>query len=236
MRALQKIWRRPKKRNLTDPYPMPFYGLWEAVARYASQIQKSDFMREMIRRRDAHGSHGLMGEVDCATLYGLTRWHRPAVTVESGGYLGMSSAFILKALADEGLTSAKVYSIEWNKDCPHGVLIPDELRKQFIPLRADVRDLIKGDELPSSIDMFLHDSSHRYRHMLWEFRAFWKRLREGGLLASHDVHFNAAFPEFVARTYAHDKHGLLDAERTTHYEWGRWGYCGFVVKKEIRHS
>jgi predicted O-methyltransferase YrrM len=42
-----------------------------------------------------------MGALDCATLYGLTRWRRPKVIVESGGYLGMSAAFILKALADE---------------------------------------------------------------------------------------------------------------------------------------
>ena len=134
--------------------------------------------------------------------------------MESGGYLGMSSAFILKALADEGLTSAKIYSIEWNKDCPHGILIPDELRDQFVPLTGDVRDLVKGDQIPKSIDMFLHDSSHRLQHMLWEFREFWKRLRDGGLLVSHDVHFNAAFPEFIAKTYAHEKHGLLDVDST----------------------
>jgi cephalosporin hydroxylase len=81
--------------------------------------------------------------------------------------------------------------------------------------------------------MFLHDSSHSYRHMLWEFRAFWPRLRDGGLLVSHDVHMNAAFPEFVAKTYAYDKKtGRLDAQRTSHYEWGRWGYIGFVIKRE----
>ena len=79
--------------------------------------------------------------------------------------------------------------------------------------------------------MFLHDSSHRYRHMLWEFRQFWGRLRDGGLLVSHDVHFNAAFAEFVAKTHARDKNGILDARRTTHHEWGRWGYIGFVIKK-----
>ena len=67
--------------------------------------------------------------------------------------------------------------------------------------------------------------------MLWEFRAFWPRLRDRGLLVSHDVHFNAAFPEFIAGTYAHDAQGLLDPERTSHYEWGRWGYVGFAVKK-----
>jgi len=62
----------------------------------------------MIRQRDAFGSEGLMGALDCATLYALTRWQRPAVVVESGGFVGMSSAFILKALVDEGLTTAKL--------------------------------------------------------------------------------------------------------------------------------
>jgi hypothetical protein len=76
----------------------------EAIDRFSAQIQESEFMEEMLRRLAAYVPHGVMGRMDCATLYGLVRWHRPTVTVESGGYLGMSSAFILKALADEGLT------------------------------------------------------------------------------------------------------------------------------------
>ena len=197
-----------------------------------AEIQTGDFMREMIQRRDAYGSQGLMGALDCATLYALTRWERPAAVVESGGFVGMSSAFILKALMDEGLTTAKLYSIELSEDCDQGVLIPDELRLQFVPLRGKVEDFVQDDHLPSSIDMFLHDSSHSYRHMLWEFHEFWPRLRDGGLLVSHDVNLNAAFPEFVAQTYAHDKKtGRLDAQRTSHYEWGRWGYIGFAIKK-----
>jgi predicted O-methyltransferase YrrM len=208
--------------------------MWDSVARLAMEIRASDYMAEMIRRRDACGSQGLMGALDCATLYALTRWRRPAVVVESGGFLGMSSAFLLKALVDEGLTTAKLYSMEWSEDCDQGALIPHELRSQFVPLRGKVEDFMRSDELPSFIDMFLHDSSHSYRHMLWEFRQFWRRLRDGGLLVSHDVHMNAAFPEFVAKTYAHDrKTGRRDAERTSHYEWGRWGYIGFAIKKQI---
>ncbi len=211
---------------------MPCYGVWDAVGRFVAEIQTGDFMREMIQRRDAYGSQGLMGALDCATLYALTRWERPAVVVESGGFVGMSSAFILKALMDEGLTTAKLYSIELSEDCDQGVLIPDELRLQFVPLRGKVEDFAQDDHLPSSIDMFLHDSSHSYRHMLWEFREFWPRLRDGGLLVSHDVNLNAAFPEFVAQTYAHDKKtGRLDAQRTSHYEWGVWGYIGFAIKE-----
>ena len=234
MRGLSRTWwRRAKKANQHEPVSMRFYNVWETVSRFAAENRTSDFMAEMTRRRDAHGSEGIMGLLDCATLYGLTRWQRPTVVVESGGFVGMSSSFILKAFVDERLTTAKLYSIEWSEDCEHGALIPDELRPQFVPLRGKVEDFVKRDQLPASIDMFLHDSSHSYRHMLWEFREFWGRLRDRGLLVSHDVNLNAAFPEFVAKTYAHNKKtGRLDAQRTSHYEWGRWGYIGFVIKKE----
>jgi predicted O-methyltransferase YrrM len=232
-------WRRPNDMNLSELSPAPsYYGMWDAVARFAAEIRASDFMAEMVRRRDAFGSEGAMGAIDCATLYGLTRWVRPTVIIESGGYIGMSSAFILKALADGKLATAKLYSIELSQECEQGALIPDELRSAsagFVPMRGKVEDFLKGDRLPSLIDMFLHDSSHSYRHMLWEFRQFWPRLRDGGLLVSHDVQMNAAFPEFVTKTYAHDKKtGRRDAQRTSHHEWGRWGYIGFAVKKATR--
>src|SRR6184192_881946 len=198
-----RVFQFPQRRwsNQTDQISSSstsFYSMWDAVARFAQEIRQSDFMAEMIRRRDTYGAEGAMGALDCATLYGLTRWQRPAVVVESGGFVGMSSAFILKALVDEGLTTAKLYSIEWSEDCEQGALIPEELRSAsggFVPLLGKVEDFVRSDELPSSIDMFLHDSSHSYRHMLWEFRQFWQRLRDGGLLVSHDVHINAAFPE-----------------------------------------
>jgi predicted O-methyltransferase YrrM len=229
-------WRRAKDMNQGESSPSTsYYGMWDAVACFSAEIRASDFMKEMIRRRDAYGSEGVMGVIDCATLYGLTRWLRPAVVVESGGFIGMSSAFILKAFADGKLATAKLYSIEWSEHCEQGALIPDELRSAsagFVPLRGKVEDFLKRDQLPRSIDMFLHDSSHSYRHMLWEFRQFWPRLRDGGLLVSHDVQMNAAFPEFVAKTYVHDKKtGRRDAQRTSHYEWGRWGYIGFAIKK-----
>ena len=205
--------------------------------RFVQEIRASDFMAEMIRRRDAYGGEGVMGALDCATLYGLTRWLRPAVVVESGGFIGMSSAFILKALADENIAAAKLYSIELSGDCEQGALVPDELRssRRFIPMHGRIEDFLKRDQLPRPIDMFLHDSSHSYRHMLWEFRKFWPLLRDGGLLLSHDVQMNAAFSEFIASTYAHDKKtGRRDVHRTSHYEWGRWGYVGFAIKKATR--
>jgi predicted O-methyltransferase YrrM len=236
MRVFRSIRQtRDNKQDPIQPAATPFYAMWDRVARFAQEIRRSDFTAEMIRRRDTYDAEGVMGGLDCATLYALTRWLRPAVVVESGGFVGMSSAFILKALADEKLATAKLYSIELSEDCEQGALIPDELRSAsagFVPMRGRIEDLLKRNQLPRSIDMFVHDSSHSHRHMLWEFRQFWPRLRDGGLLVSHDVQMNAAFPEFIASTYAHDKKtGRLNAECTSHREWGRWGYLGFAIKK-----
>jgi hypothetical protein len=44
------------------------------------------------------------------------------------------------------------------------------------------------------------------------------------LLVSHDVQMNAAFPEFVTKTYAHEKKtGRSDVQRTSHYDLGPVG-------------
>src|SRR2546430_6779485 len=127
-------WRRAKTPNHHEPVSMRFYNVWETVSRFAAENRTSDFMAEMTRRRDAHGSEGMMGLLDCATLYGLTRWQRPAVVVESGGFVGVSSAFIFKTFVDEGLTTAKLYSIEWDAECEQGAFVSHEMRPQFLPL------------------------------------------------------------------------------------------------------
>jgi predicted O-methyltransferase YrrM len=204
---------------------------WGKILDQAARIRESDFMAEMLQRREAQGSKSPMGARDCAFIYALTRWRRPQVVVETGGFLGMSSSFILKALFDEGIANGKIYSVEMLPDCAHGVLIPEELKSGFVSLRGRVEDFMKRDEFPAKIDMFLHDSSHRYKHMLMEFKYFWKKLGDGDLLLSHDVNMSAAFSDFVSKTYKHDKIGQTDPMRTTHYEWGRLGKVGFIIKK-----
>src|SRR4026207_26093 len=199
MRVFQLPRRLQLKQTVQASSSTSLYSMWGPLASVSKEIRASEFMSDMISRRDAFGSEGVMGALDCATLYGLTRWLRPVVLVESGGFIGMSSAFILKALADEKLATSKLYSIELSEDCEQGALLPEELRSSgaFVPMRGRIEDFLKGDKLPRLIDMFLHDSSHSYRHMLWEFRQFWPRLRDGGLLVAHDVQMNAAVPDLV---------------------------------------
>lgn len=204
---------------------------WNKILKEALRMRKSDFMKEMLQRREDQGSKSPMGSMDCAILYAITRWQCPKVIVETGGFLGMSSAFILKALQDAEVTDVKLYSMEKMKDCPHGILIPDYLKAPFIPLTGRVEEFMKKGQLPAKIDMFLHDSSHRLKHMLMEFEHFWKCLGDGGLLMSHDVDMTAAFTEFVTKTYQHDAIGQSDPKKTEHHVWGRVGKLGFMIKK-----
>src|ERR1700682_5600815 len=64
-------WRRAKKANQHEPFSMPFYGVWEAVARFAAEIRVSDFMAEMTRRCRAYGTQGLMSGVGWAAVDAL---------------------------------------------------------------------------------------------------------------------------------------------------------------------
>src|ERR1051325_1335539 len=152
-----RVFQLPRRRQLNQTSQASsstsLYSMWDAVARFAKEIRASEFMSDMVGRRNAYGSEGVMGALDCATLYGLTRWLRPAVLVESGGFVGMSSAFILKALADEELVTSKLYSIELSEDCEQGALIPEELRSshQFLPMRGRIEDFLKNDQLPGSV-------------------------------------------------------------------------------------
>jgi len=95
---------------------------WNKITSLSLQVAESPFMAEMVERSKASGSKSPMGKLDAALLYALTRWRQPRVIVESGGFLGMSSAFILKALADEGVRGVELYSVEM-LDCAHGSLI-----------------------------------------------------------------------------------------------------------------
>jgi hypothetical protein len=87
MRALKSILRRQpagEEAQQSDPFATPAYSLWARVSHFAAEIQQSAFMAEMRPHLEGSAGPGLMGALDCATLYGLTRWRRPMVIVESG--------------------------------------------------------------------------------------------------------------------------------------------------------
>jgi predicted O-methyltransferase YrrM len=151
-------------------------------------------------------------------LYRLLRELRPQFAVETGVCNGVSTAFLLLALEDNG--EGELHSIdlpeiageEYEQDrfwdgkggavIPPGKepgwMVPTELRDRWHLLlgrsQAELPPLL---ERLGSIDFFMHDSEHSYECMSFEFRAAWDALRDGGVLVADDVNVNAAWDEFV---------------------------------------
>jgi hypothetical protein len=136
------------------------------------------------------------GLARCAYL--VSRLLRPTIVIETGVANGVTSAFILRALAENGhgsLHSIDLPPLGRGVDHPVGALIPDRLRGRWQlhvgSSRTELPKVVDG----KTVDVFLHDSAHTYRTMSWEFATVWPFLRSGGVLLSDDVQNNKAFDQ-----------------------------------------
>lgn len=156
-------------------------------------------------------------------LYIFTRILKPETVVETGVAAGVSSAFILKALEDNG--KGILYSIDypnyWEQDYlppseqsklglppkPYpslefigketGFAIPTNLKRRWVLKLGKSRDLLANllKEL-GKCDIFLHDSEHTYENMMFEYITAWDYLPQGGFLVSDEISWNSAFRDF----------------------------------------
>jgi predicted O-methyltransferase YrrM len=134
-----------------------------------------------------------LGEV----LYSICRRQKPDVVVETGVASGVSSSYILGAL--EQNKHGQLYSIDlpWWQEYRSGWIVPDYLRPRWhFILGKSSETLAPLLKKVADIDIFLHDSDHSYRNMLWEFKTAWTHLKTGGLLLSHNIDNNDAFSDF----------------------------------------
>lgn len=143
-------------------------------------------------------------------LYLLVRATRPEVVVETGVHNGMSSAFMLLAMADN--REGHLHSIDLPPDprilaqgtnpLPAGKapgwLIPSGLRVRH-SLRLGPAEQLLPSVLAQerSLSLFLHDSDHAYSHMMFEMGLAWTYLRPGGWMVVDNIEQNHAFDDFA---------------------------------------
>jgi predicted O-methyltransferase YrrM len=131
--------------------------------------------------------------------YVICRALRPRVVVETGVGSGVTTSFILQALADNNEGHL------WSIDLPPigaeqfaGSFVPHPLRSRWTLVRGRSRDLLPQllNDLPAP-DVFLHDSLHTTGNMTFEFHAAWQKMKAGGVLLSDDIHMSKAFARFI---------------------------------------
>jgi predicted O-methyltransferase YrrM len=184
-------------RNLTRANRVEIQGY---VAEIRLNREFYDCMEENRRisggRRYSSWDFGI-SETLGTVLYAICRHQKPDVVIETGVSSGVSSSYLLCAL--EQNKHGQLYSIDipWWQDYPSGWRIPDHLRHRWHLIQGKSSEtLLPLLEKATEIDIFLHDSDHTYQNMLWEFQTAWKYLKPGGILLSHNIDTNDAFPDF----------------------------------------
>ena len=153
-------------------------------------------------------------------LYAIVRAYKPEIVVETGVAQGISSAFILCAMHENG--KGHLYSIDIppydaytkieegmihvledgqrhsiHEKYPVGDFVPEYLKDMWTLILGDAKkELPKLLKKIGDISIFFHDSLHTYEHMKFEYDAAWPYITKGGLLLSHDVLWNNAFLKF----------------------------------------
>jgi len=182
-------------------------------------VSKRDFRSELCEKltyfEDKRFTSGAPLDPLGAILYTIVRALKPDNIVETGVASGLSSAYILLALEQNG--QGRLYSIdlpfeegkiyeddyhtpEWGvvpKGKQSGWVIPGGLRHRWnLILGLSSENLSPLLTQLNSIDIFLHDSEHSYENMMREYQTAYPFIKPGGILLSHDIHYNDAFSNF----------------------------------------
>lgn len=129
--------------------------------------------------------------------YAVARATRPAVVLETGVGFGVTSTFLLRALALNG--TGELHSID--RPTPRkgagrwvGFLVPKDLRVRW-KFHEGASLAVLPALLPSlgSVDMFLHDSRHTYRNILGELKLVEPCLSSRAVVMADDIERNVAF-------------------------------------------
>jgi predicted O-methyltransferase YrrM len=178
-----------------------------------------DYILNISQKYQAYYAPGWVTLDDALFLYWMIRKQKPRTIVQTGVCNGLSSAFMMMALAKNN-EGGKLYVIDmppvfnpadpvWTKkDGVYGVVIPegkttgwivpDNYRDNFEVISGDAKEhLPKLVDRLDSIDMFYHDSDHSYNHMIFEFKEAKRKLTPGGLMIGDDISWNASLWDYA---------------------------------------
>jgi hypothetical protein len=144
-----------------------------------------------------------LSEEESISLYFSVSFLKPEVVVETGVSHGMSSLFILSALAEN--QKGHLYSVDFpDIGMPHlygkepGWIVDDALRTRWTLIYGKSKlKLPSLLEKLNYIDLFIHDSEHSYFNMKFEFSNALAHMKNGSLLLSDDIKSNSALQEVL---------------------------------------
>ena len=151
------------------------------------------------RHEDPYVPRWAADSIMARLCYLACRLISPEVVVETGVAYGVSSAYILTALRENGqgtLHSVDLPPLRRKAEKFWGIAVPEDLRGRWSLHRGPSASILPRllRDTPT-VDLFVHDSLHTHKNMRREFDTIWPHLRNGGLLLADDIERNLAFDE-----------------------------------------
>jgi hypothetical protein len=219
------------------PWPCPatetFWALW-------SEVMQELKTKGFALGRGAFGGWGDGEPGMVRAIWCLAHHLRPSKVLETGVARGITSRFILEALARNG--DGRLWSIDVPPALDRGLhmqvgaAVPEYLRDRWTYVRGSSRHrLAKLLAQVEQIDLFIHDSRHTERNLLFELEHAWTALRPGGAVIADDIDLNCGFHSFQAARSA-DPSLVCHAEplRPDHGRQDDTGVFGLVYKRTTR--
>ena len=188
-------------KQVLDDLGLRFGNVAEVLEEPALKAVEEDTRQLLaaIRQEDTYVPYWAADSVLARCCYLACRLTQPEAVVETGVAYGVTSAFILRALEENGrgtLHSIDLPPLRRNYRRYWGIAVPDELRARWRLHRGTSASILPRllRETPR-VDLFVHDSLHTRRNMSRECDTVWPHLRNGALLLADDVERNRAFGE-----------------------------------------
>ena len=177
------------------------------------------YMADLGQRYHSHYLAGWVNLTDAQFLYWIVRRLKPKTILQTGVSNGLSSAFMMLALAKNGpegtlhvvdmpaifnpadpnwTKSGQVFGFVIPEGKSSGWMVPDIYRDRFEVQVGDAKLLLPQlvDRL-AAVDMFYHDSDHSYNHMAFEFEQAKRKLGPNSVVVADDISWNASLWDFA---------------------------------------
>jgi predicted O-methyltransferase YrrM len=191
-------WEQRLHAGLNAPWPCEgtsdFWNLW---GRLIAELEAAGIQAGPASFRSYNdGDAGLLRTIWC-----LVRHLRPDRVIETGVAHGLTSRVILEAL--ESNRAGHLWSIDlpprervWQKQV--GTAVGGRFADRWSYMRGSSRRLLP-DLLSrvGQIDLFIHDSLHSERNVLFELDQACAAVRPGGAIVVDDIDVNGAFQSFT---------------------------------------
>jgi hypothetical protein len=209
---LEHLWVKPPKYRPSHAASI-YEGLLDTLGLRVDEFSNESALaniEEVVREameaipEDAPFPRSLNGDFSLARLcYACCRALRPRHIVETGVCYGVTTAFFLQALQENGI--GELHSIDLpplgrNARDFVGTLVPTDLRARWNLHRGTSRVLLpRVLKQIGTVNFFLHDSLHTCRNIRRELEMVTPYLSGQALVLSDDIDGNRAFSEWAEK-------------------------------------